>query len=1387
MGTLPTQKQAVRAGIVCRVLLAWLLLCPLVSWGQSTSLVISQVYGGGGNSGATYTNDFIEIHNVSGAAISLAGYSLQYAPSTSSSWTRADLSGSIPAGGYYLIQANGGATGSPLPAANATISVNLAANTGKVALVSATTTLSTNCPTADIIDFVGYGTGTDCSEGAVVAVGSISATNSLQRNSNGCTDTNQNNLDFTIAAATPRNSGTPVVLCTTGTATAPTVTTAAPTNVTTTSATVGGNVANDNGAPVTSRGVVYGTSPNPQLGGGATQVTATPATGTGAFSITLTGLNPGTLYYVNTYATNSAGTSYGTANSFTTDATPPPTITSISPTSGPPTTVVTINGTDFSQARITGVLFGSTPAASYNVVSSTLITATVAAGTTTGPVAVTDGVTVTGPTFTVTAPTIVVSTTSLSSFSTTQGTPSAARSYTVRGDGVGNDNVVVNAPAGYEVSSVSATGPFFTTVPLVPNSAGNVPTTTIYVRLTGTNQGTFTGFVDNDSRLATKQQVSVTGTVSPAATLNVTPASLSGFTALVGQNSTAQSYTVTGSNLPGPVTVSAPVGYEVATAIGGPYQAILTLPLSGSGINQTIYVRLRNTIAAGTYNGGVSNASGAVARTVTVSGTTTTGPLAPEPTTVGTLTIGTTTANSVTVGVTAGNGTGRLLLVRQSSPVDADPIDGLTYTASPAYGAGSEIATLNYVVLSGSATSVTVTGLVPGTQYSFKLFEYRGTGSTTNYLTTTTASVSTTTQVAAATTGPGEMFLEEGFAYAPGTVLTNTGNWTQIGANTNNAIQNDVGSLTFSMYGTPSTVGTAAFLNNDGQDIERAFAPALTSGDLYVSFVVNVSAIGANNEYFFGLKQQGSATYPGKIYVGTGGVAGTYKLGLGFNTAAPVYATDVSNATINFNFNTPYLVVLRYRRIAGPSNDQMRLYVLSGGTPVAEPTVSQVPDITIEAGDTEMSPNAVALRQYSASQSIAVDGIRVGNGWGAVVGRPRFISNQFGLRAGNYYDVELNLPTNTSTVAATGNVAIESRLWLTQGRLVTTNENLLTLRAGALSDAGTADSFVDGPMAWTYLDNDTKEFPLGHDGVFRPVRLNINQVGVATYRMTMTNQAAPDYGLPANITRRSTVRYYTLNRIAGTASATSGQITLNYGTDDGVADPNFLRVLRSENGDPYTDEGPVSGGSASPIGSIRSELFLTDFTFQNIFTLGNQTPGTNPLPVELLSFTGMREAAGVRLRWATASEKNSAWFDVQRSADGKQFATVARVEGQGLSTRRHDYNALDRQPLAGSAYYRLRQVDQDGKASFSPVVLVGSASELALFPNPTSGTLSIRLPQSLSSGTPRIRIADLTGRVMQEQVLAESGEVDLSRLQAGTYIVLVGEGSQQMTRKVVKY
>ncbi|MEI7032625.1 endonuclease/exonuclease/phosphatase family protein [Streptomyces pratensis] len=185
---------------------------PAAHAAPSATAVISEVYGGGGNSGATLTRDFVELANAGSTAFEVGGLSVQYlpgSPSAGSRWQVSALSGAIAPGGRYLVSQAAGSGGTvDLPAADAAGTVSMGASSGTVALVSGTTPLTcksaADCAAdARIVDLVGYGSAVVREGGGPVP--GASATASVSRSAS-LTDTDDNAADLLAGAPTPVNA-----------------------------------------------------------------------------------------------------------------------------------------------------------------------------------------------------------------------------------------------------------------------------------------------------------------------------------------------------------------------------------------------------------------------------------------------------------------------------------------------------------------------------------------------------------------------------------------------------------------------------------------------------------------------------------------------------------------------------------------------------------------------------------------------------------------------------------------------------------------------------------------------------------------------------------------------------------------------------------------------------------------------------------------------------------------------------------------------------------------------------------------------------------------------------------------------------------------------------
>lgn len=183
--------------------LAVLLTAASASGSGAGSIVVAEVFAAGGNTGAPYANDYVELANRGSGTVDIGGWTLQYASASGTTWQTTALSGTIPAGGRYLVQlASGGANGSALPAPDATGTSNLAMTGGKVEVVDGGSSVQ---------DLVGWGNATEYEGSGPAPV--LTSTTALARAGGGCTDADDNSADFATATPNPQNSAATGLSC----------------------------------------------------------------------------------------------------------------------------------------------------------------------------------------------------------------------------------------------------------------------------------------------------------------------------------------------------------------------------------------------------------------------------------------------------------------------------------------------------------------------------------------------------------------------------------------------------------------------------------------------------------------------------------------------------------------------------------------------------------------------------------------------------------------------------------------------------------------------------------------------------------------------------------------------------------------------------------------------------------------------------------------------------------------------------------------------------------------------------------------------------------------------------------------------------------------------
>ena len=219
-----------------------------------------------------------------------------------------------------------------------------------------------------------------------------------------------------------------------------------------------------------------------------------------------------------------------------------------------------------------------------------------------------------------------------------------------------------------------------------------------------------------------------------------------------------------------------------------------------------------------------------------------------------------------------------------------------------------------------------------------------------------------------------------------------------------------------------------------------------------------------------------------------------------------------------------------------------------------------------------------------------------------------------------------------------------------------------------------------------------------------------------------------------------------------------------------------------------TSYDTYSKASFSPDGT--KVIFSSDW---NIYENGSNTAlayiaesceggNCSLLPVELVRFEGKVINRKVKLNWLTASETNSLAYEIQRSKNSSSWKTIGSVATKGTSSEHNNYEFIDKNPLDILSYYRLKQIDIDGKFDYSKIINVNFRNEgkIEIYPNPTNGKLEIVGVEIIE-----IKIRDSFGRIIKEQATS-SQSISISEFPTGIYFISVKTKEGVFTKRIVK-
>jgi hypothetical protein len=336
-------------------------------------------------------------------------------------------------------------------------------------------------------------------------------------------------------------------------------------------------------------------------------------------------------------------------------------------------------------------------------------------------------------------------------------------------------------------------------------------------------------------------------------------------------------------------------------------------------------------------------------------------------------------------------------------------------------------------------------------------------------------------------------------------------------------------------------------------------------------------------------------------------------------------------------------------------------------------------------------------------------------------------------------------------------VDIDDKLTLTSGSIRLNGHHLNLAAAATVTTTGTNRVIAtgDGMLRKYFGSAGSFTYDVGGASVGCPVELTVNSMTGAGYigvnvrdSKHPNNSSSTDY----------LSRYWNVTQDGG-ISPIDYDITCQYDPTDVSGNETLIF-------------GGKWDGSWTLLGQadvVQNTFTGTGLTSFSSFTGGEETA----LPISWLAFDAIQREKSVFLTWATATELNNSHFNIQRSTDSRNWQNIGTVQGAGTTLEKQSYTFTDEQPWRGINYYRLQQVDYDGKFEFSNVLSVEFSSDggpaVQFYPNPVKGEI-IFSGLDWEGGAYTVSVADISGKIWLT-AKPDGNRLDLGGLPAGTYFL----------------
>ncbi len=539
-------------------------------------------------------------------------------------------------------------------------------------------------------------------------------------------------------------------------------------------------------------------------------------------------------------------------------------------------------------------------------------------------------------------------------------------------------------------------------------------------------------------------------------------------------------------------------------------------------------------------------------------------------------------------------------------------------------------------------------------------------------------------------------------------------------------------------------------------------------------------------------------TTVGELIVATSGSINlsSYTLYIDNNSITNSGTFTVGTSTVNYSKGgTQNIAALTYNNLA----------VSGSGIKTLAGSITVSGNLTISAGTLDASAYGITLGGNFVN-SAAFTG-----GTGTVTFNGSS-NQQLTSNGSSFYNLVV---VNTATqVSLNDNVTISNLLTLTDGVITTGASYKVIISSSSSASMGgySSASFINGNLRRYIASNtDTYVFPVGNGtgttNYYRADVLNGSLTGI-TYIdskfKALTGHLDSQMDVWDNWENGNLV-YNTIN-IAGvwelkpnaTPSGGSYGVKLYTANMSGLTDNDFgplKRPVGSTTGADWSTGGGTLNNNDSDGRTVASGYMqrsgLTGFSE---FGGGGGSGQGAGLPIELIIFQAVVIDNTVRLEWKTATETNNDFFTVERSKDGDIFEELGVFEAAGNSFVENEYSAIDRKPLKGIGYYRLKQTDFDGEFTYSDIIAVNldlAETDFSLSPNPVTGrTITISTSSGICESKCTLQLTDMSGRNIALSAFELSQEQTSSIqlpdfIKPGLYFFSLQDGSNVYHRKIV--